>query len=164
MLRREAGGVIFRAEPGGELRLNQAEVYEFLNSVRVCKMLYTVPLIEQGQQLGWLVAAFADPPLALDVPHRLARFAGQQLGSLLVRSNPRARRPSPVEKLEDHRGDMAGASLYSRALELLVGRHKLSVAEAKEWLEAESRRTGRAREDIAERLVQFHSREARLSA
>jgi hypothetical protein len=87
LLKRHAGGALFLFErTWKKTPLARAEVREFLASNHRCKFLYTIPLIAHGAEVGRLVAAFADPPLPTDAPQRIARFAGEQIASLLGRT------------------------------------------------------------------------------
>jgi hypothetical protein len=93
LLSRHAGGALLLFERGARRApLARPEVREFLASAPACKFLYSMPLIKRGQELGRLVAAFADPPLPVDSPRRLATHAAEQLTLLLHHHGGRSAR------------------------------------------------------------------------
>lgn len=85
LLKQKAGLALFvveqRRRAAGSL-FSRPEVRAFLGSAHSSKLLYTVPLVENGVELGRLMAAFADPPFSPGTARGLAQFVGQQLAAL----------------------------------------------------------------------------------
>lgn len=108
LLESAAGARIFSVETNADAPsvFVRQDVRDFLAAPEArCRLIYAVPLKDHGRDIGRLVAAFADPALPADVPQRLAKFAGEQLGTLharaqrLVRMQSKPRRSQPPARL-----------------------------------------------------------------
>lgn len=164
LLQYEAGLALLLVDLDSTSPLAQPEVQAFLSSPNQAKLLYTVPLIDRGAEIGRIVAGFADPPLDSDAARRVAVFAGEQLGSLLGRARLRSKRSALRQELIQLRASLEAQKLLSRAEGLLASRHGLTAEQAHEWLASQSRSSGKPVTALAEQLVLLHTRAVRLSA
>lgn len=164
MLQREAGLKLLLVELEAGSPLARQEVQQFLASPNQAKLLYTSVLKDKGQEIGRIVVGFVDPPLSPEAAQRLSVFLGEQLGSLLGRARLRSRRSSLKQELEQLRARLDDRKILSRAEGLLSSRHGLTSQQAREWLESQSRASGKPATVLAEQLVLLHTRAVRLSA
>ncbi|MBN9660406.1 MAG: ANTAR domain-containing protein [Acidobacteria bacterium] len=164
LLQRKAGLKLLLVDLEAASPLAKQEVQQFLAVPNQAKLLYTSALRDKGQEIGRLVAGFADPPLSPEAAQRLARFLGEQLGSLLGRARLRSRRSGLRQELEQLKARLDGRKTLSRAEGLLSSRHGLTSQQARAWLESQSRASGKPVTVLAEQLVLLHTRAVRLSA
>ncbi|GEM_PF-5624573 len=168
LLRSRAGATVLVVETGAEgagpALMQGEEVQAFLAGSEPQKLLYAVPLVDRGREIGRLVAGFGNPVLPTSETRRIAEFAGEQLGGLLGRTHLRAHGGALRTELKRLKGDLAHSKLLARAEGLLTSRHGLSASEARNWLAENARKSGRPLAEVAERLVTYHINAGRLTA
>lgn len=120
-------------------------------------ILRSAQLIDAGRELGHLVIAFPATACDHESAERIAVFTGQQLGTLLALTQLKEKTEDLRRNMEALREDIASRKLLPRAISLLTSRYRMRRDQAKEWLLAQSRKSGLSPLHIAERLVKGHA-------
>lgn len=143
----------------GRLAREQA-ASQLLGEKLVQSRSYSTSLRDGGREVGRIVILF--PAEIGESQIRLARFLGEQLGMLLVRTRLFEKNLAARRSLESMREEITSRKLVPRAIALLYTRYRMKRREAESWLASQSRTTGLSTVEIAERLVAGHADAAGL--
>jgi hypothetical protein len=119
------------------------------------RSLFTVDLRDGGVSLGKATVVFASETFQGDLPRRLAEFAGEQLGMLLVRT--RLAQTAAELRLDIARlhRDLAARKVLQRAEGILVARRGMLAVAARHWIEQQSAKTGLTKAAVADRIIAY---------
>jgi hypothetical protein len=118
---------------------------------RPCRSLYSVALRANGQELGRLVAFFANGEAGDGLQQRVTNFAGEQLGLLLERLRLAKQRRQLNTEISRIKANLATRKALQRA-EGILGRRGLEPVSARLWLEREAAQRGLSLRQVANRL------------
>ncbi len=133
------------------------DIQTFLSSFEArYRSFYSVALLDGGDEIGRAVVCFASEQFHGDLPRRVSRFVGEQLGMLLGREQRAERRGSLQRDLDVLRHELSTRKASARAEGLLTQHHGLSPQAAKFWLLQQSRKSRMSVKEVAERVVDCH--------